>query len=514
MIAASVGTSWLLTAIAMIAAGPTIRLADLPNRPDLVGREITVEARDPHYSFTREGGWNEVDFPGSPVLFRLPPTPGVVAAPRKPAVLRVEGVLVREGKRLVLQATRAENLPSDDDRLKQGVAALSPRDRENREAWARWAIARAEEYQDEALRARALAVRGEALRIEADSLSDRQVEERLKLAERARSEGIPPPEPRILAHRAIRALLATATDAPTLTALADRTRKFFEGTPRPSNPARAEAATLGPAAANDPEGVYRAASPDVRIALDRALLADVLEKALRAELAADPKRGVELADRAERDIPDRPELARSLRRAGLDAADVGTLRLAEVKQRAEQYRGLGMDDQAKDLLKRWLENQRAHRLSPSDVEGRLLLASQYEGLIGDGVSAGALLIEAARLDPGSREVIDALRRRGFRKVGDSWEPPTSAIAIDDTANAGEDAVSMRRSADALVGLTRDEVRTQLGKPDHVARVLSQGQLLEQWIYRAEGVRPGRYLDFLVKPGSGVPTVVASGSLRP
>jgi tetratricopeptide (TPR) repeat protein len=522
MIGASAAAFLVAATAAMMGAGPTVRVSELASRPDLIGQEITVEGRSPHYSYTRGGGWNEVDFPGSPVLFRLPPRPEIVAAPRQPPVLRIEGVLTKEGTRLVLQGRRAEELPSDDQRLRLGVAALGARDRENREGWARWALARAEEHQDDALKASALAVRGEALRIEAQSLSDRQVEPKLALAERGRADGIPAPEPEVLAHEAFRSLLTMTSSAPDLAALADRCRKFFADTPRPIDAARAEARTLRAAYENDIAGVYRAASPETRVALDRVLLGDVLEKSLRAELAADPKRGIELADRAEREVPDRAELARTLRKTGLDSEDVGSLRLAEVKARSEQYEDLGLPDQAQDLLRRWLKNQRTNRLSPSDTEGRALLASQYESLIGDRVTAGALLMEAAKLDPGSREVTDALRRRGFRKVGDTWEPPSSLVAeaagpadAAAAATAGASAGAVRRVTDAMVGLTRDEVRAQLGKPDHVARVLTQGQLLEQWIYRAEGNRPGRYLDFLVKAGgTGVPTVVASGSLRP
>ena len=56
----------------------------------------------------------------------------------------------------------------------------------------------------------------------------------------------------------------------------------------------------------------------------------------------------------------------------------------------------------------------------TDAEGRVLLADKYDSLLDDRAGAEALLQEAWRIDPQSKEVADAFRRRGFHKLNDRW----------------------------------------------------------------------------------------------
>ena len=56
----------------------------------------------------------------------------------------------------------------------------------------------------------------------------------------------------------------------------------------------------------------------------------------------------------------------------------------------------------------------------TDAEGPLELASNYEEMLGDTVTAVELLRKAWRIDPNSKEVAEAFRLRGYRKVRDEW----------------------------------------------------------------------------------------------
>src|SRR5439155_19577955 len=121
-----------------------------------------------------------------------------------------------------------------------------------------------------------------------------------------------------------------------------------------------------------------------------------------------PKSHLCLADEAGGLLPDRPRVASGLLDKGLNAAasDVGRLRLGEVEDLARTYtERLHQPERALALKRAWLDDQKVHRLSPRDAEGRLALAEQYETLLGNDPSGRAaainLLREAWKIDPGS-----------------------------------------------------------------------------------------------------------------
>jgi DNA-directed RNA polymerase subunit RPC12/RpoP len=140
-----------------------------------------------------------------------------------------------------------------------------------------------------------------------------------------------------------------------------------------------------------------------------------------------------------------------------------------------------------------------------DAEGRFLLAGQYESMLGDQATATELLRAAWKIDPQSKAVADAFRRRGFRKVNEEWvKPPRSHDAV---AAADEPSVSALLADVTLRNKSPREVRARLGgKPNRVAWSASQGQLIEQWIDL--GPTLNQYVNFLHTPGVPVPRVVA------
>jgi len=92
-----------------------------------------------------------------------------------------------------------------------------------------------------------------------------------------------------------------------------------------------------------------------------------------------------------------------------------------------------------------------------------------------------LLRKAWRIDPKSKEIAEAFRTRGFRKVGNDW---VESVQTTD-GNADDGAEKKAQSAplsQGLRGLTPPEVVLRLGgKPDRVSFLGSRGQLIEQWI---------------------------------
>ena len=521
----------LLAAALCALSGPALAQADKPvivepgeltKRPDLVGKEISVEDRVEFFLFHPDKGWDELKLKRCPdVVFAIPPRLRQ-QHPQTPAA-RVQGVLRREGDRFVVDVSGLDMMPSDIDRLNHALATVSRMDIDTRSAWVRWAESRARAFGDQALLRRVREVEADVIRAE----SERPPRDRdasaffLELADRARQRQVAEPEPSALAHRGFRVALAKANTGVELAALIGRIEAFFPLCKVPPAPgAETELERWNAPYANDPVAAYRAASPAARVGLDHRLWADATQKRLERQAAEDPRAMIALAEQAANLLPDRPDLATSMlvKGAGADAKNISALKKDEVEALARLYSDrLKQPEKARELYRAWLDDQRSHRLSPRDAEGRLALANQYETLLKDPATAVRLLREAWAIDPRSREIADAFRRHGYRKVGDDWVEPSPANEAgpgqarnDPPKNALGLAVEVDgRGGDgaSLLGSTPDQVRSHLGgKPNHRSWCASQGQVTEQWVYI--GTRSNQYVTFVRKAGDTHPRVIS------
>ena len=167
------------------------------------------------------------------------------------------------------------------------------------------------------------------------------------------------------------------------------------------------------------------------------------EQLLEKQAAEDPRSATALSLRAESELPERPKLATDLLERGLAATqqDLGSLRLAEVKSIIQAYREkLHNPQAANDFCRKWLKFQR-DRLSETDAEGPVTLAAQYEELLQDRATARELLVRAWKIDPGSKEVAEALRIRGYRRVKDEWVEATPGAAAGGRGESGRELTS-------------------------------------------------------------------------
>jgi tetratricopeptide (TPR) repeat protein len=523
-------------AVGQAASAVSVEPGELTRRPELVGKVVSVEDRVRLFQFHQEIGWDEIVLKRSPdVTFALPPQLRPKQNPQAP-VVRLQGVLRRDGGRFTVDVEVLELLPSDLDRLNGAVSRLARSDVETRTGWARWAEGRAKAFQDEPLLRRAREVEADAIRAEAEkppSGSD-PATFALGLAEQARQRQLAEPEPSALAHRGFRAALAGARSAADLTALAGRIEMFLPQARKAAGPdAETELERWKRPYAADPAAAYRSASPTARAALDHRLWADVTRQRIDRLAAADSQAAVTLAEEAATLLPDEPELATALLEKGLGAQsrNIAALRQEEVETLARLYRDrLKQPDKARELYRAWLNDQRVHRLSARDAEGRLNLADKYRALLDDSATAVALLREAWAIDPRSREVADAFRRLGYRKVGDEWVEPAQADAGADRRKASPtartDPPKAERRPDpapagpdrgggdggaSLVGATPAQVRTHFGgKPNHHAWCVTQGQVTEQWTYVEP--RHSHYVTFVRKAGENHPRVTSFYSL--
>ncbi len=503
-------------------AVPLIEPSDLTRRTDLLGRMVAVDDRVARFQWhnDRESSipdrpYDEVYLKRTPVVFRLPPRLRFETAPRAMSV-RIEGVLKREAGQWVCDVVAIELYPSDLERLERAVAGLGldRRDVERRTAWARWAERRAREFGDAkdaaALLERARRLETEAIQIEAESPSADPPGHWLELARRARQREIPEPEPGALAHRALVARLAAAASVQDLQAIVKDIEEFWPASSAPIVGAVDLETWLAPYT-HDPATTYRIAPDPVRAALDHRLWSEATQRLVERQMVAEPEHALDLARAAATALGDRPVVAKRLLEQGIKVAtrDLAALRQGNVVELARVYRDtLHQPEAERALLRRWLDDQRNHRLSATDAEGRVILAQQYDALLGDRQTAVGLLQDAWRIDPQSREVADAFRRFGYRKVSDQWiESPRASSDAATDPGAGLPPAAAARSSTGLRGLTPQEVRARLGgKPDRVSYIASQGQVVEQWIYR--GVDQDQYVNFLHTTGDPLPKVVA------
>jgi len=484
--------------------------ADLDRRADLVGKMVRVDDRVRFYQYHAGRGYDELYLKRTNVVFRLPPRLRPESPPRPP--VEVQGRLARDQDQLVCDVVALQVLPNDLDRLDQAIRALPARDFEKRKAWAAWAEARGKAFKDNGLMQRARTLEGEAWQLEVEQKRGTvdAPQEWLTMAEEARRRRIAEPEPSALAHKALQAKLAAASKSESVKEIIPLIERFF---PEAANDRASGQFDLGrwnEAYANDPGAAYRAAPGDIRKALNRRLWADAVAKLLEVEAALDPRSAIELASKAETELPDRPQLATKLLNTGLDQArqNLGSLRLAEVRALAQAYREKLKDTHAPlELYRGWLKIQR-DRLSETDAEGPVALAALYEDLLQDRAAARELLERAWKIDPGSKEVAEAFRTRGYRRVKDQWVEAAPTTAAGEASNAAGAASRLEPSSPQdLRGKTPDEVsQLMASKPEGKVFSATKGQIIEQWIYLVP--TQIRYVNFSHTPGELLPRVVS------
>ncbi len=482
--------------------------SDLARRVDLVGQEVLVDDRVAFYVTRGGNDDDELQLKRTPVTFlvprRLRPSQSRIVS----AVIR--GRLERQGKQLVCRVEALDLKPPDLQRLDAALSQLRPDDYRTRRAWARWAEHRATAFHDEPLARRASSLEAEALKIEGEMkrVTVDAPEQWLRMAREARDRKVAEPEPSALAHRALRARIASAEGLAALRAVAAEIDSFFPSAGRDRESSKVSLQRWEARYADDPASAYREAPEAIRKAMDRRLWADVRARILEATPFADLPAAIGIADQAAEQLPERGDLPAKLLEKGGAAVrrDLGTLRQDEIRRLADVYRNrLRRPEEARQVLRDWLDQKRS-KLSDSDVEGRLALAPLYEEMVGDRVTAVELLRKAWEIDPGSRETAEAFRLRGFRREKETWVE-ASTQAPSTPVEPGRATVASA----SLIGLTADELKRRLiAEPTSRSYVASRGRLIEQRVYLDTG--SVRYVNLLRTPGESQPRVIADYTL--
>lgn len=496
----------LLSALALQASSasvPLVEAPDLTRRPDLLGKTVAVEGRVRLYLLHEGRGFDEIELKETPVQFRLPRSLWFQDAPDQHSV-RLQGTLRKQGGGYVMDVQSLRLLPEDRERLQRALDAVPTNDYQDQLAWTDWALRRARIYHDDDLAEIARQAEAQALRIQAESPAAQAPDAALALARRARDHQVPEPIPSALVHRAYASKIQNASSVSDLARLVQEVQNLL---PASSQPTSENVDHWTETYQRDPFTAYRIASPSMRRAYDRKLLADLLEKWFQARARANPEKTLEIAEEAKTRLPDRPQVAASLFQKGLAAvaSDVETLSREQLMELVEQYNTIGQPERGQQLIRAWLEDERQNRISRSDAEGRVVLADKYLAMLGDKQTAAELLQEAWRIDPGSRTTSAAFRHLGFEKQDGEWvktaarpggSPAPEPAASDNLPPTGDD--------DPLLRLTPQEVVARLGKPDHKSQVVTQGIVMIQWTYRTSR---GSTQYILFRKQAGLPATV-------
>ncbi len=348
--------------------------ADLAKRSDLVGKKVALDDHVAYYRQTarkRSGRAaieaNERDVPGAAK---------VAPAIRKPPAALVQGVLRREGGRLVCDVTELKPVAGDLERLENGVKGLGRERFGDAQGVGTLGRAPARDFKNDALMKRARELEAEAFRIETamKRLGVDAPQEWLAMAKDARSRRVPGARARgACASRPSAPQLAAATDRGRLRSRHPRNRGFLpEGRDRsatrraPTSRGWEELLREGPGG-----GLPRSARKRCGKAFDRRLWADANERLIEAQKPGDLQAALSLAERAATLLPEKKELsARLIEKAvGQARENLGSLQPVRAeragRRAAEQAeppgRGAGRDPRMARDPEKPLERHRRRR---------------------------------------------------------------------------------------------------------------------------------------------------------
>lgn len=493
---------WLFAFAALVCVGggaapaQSIEVHDLEaHAGDHIGQERRVTGRFKSASPER------MLLVDSQIEFRLNKNAGRVGSNLRN--VEVVGRLSRQADKLVFAVEHLTKARSEAEVFADKRRGILDGDYARLYVQCRWLRERADWYRDDALARLAAEHYRQAFRWEEEAAAKAHDPDRLRdLAERGLALGLETAEVDRIRHRAAWEALQKLVPADEA-----KLRKFAAGLAETWPTILEAGAPWTPDAREhldaylaDPASAYAAASAEQRGPLRRALWLEVMGRALEAAAREDHLRLAELAREAERDLPERPELAQRLRLqdARRQARDPLSLSRGRALALHKELAELGHADEAQRLVSQWLGHQR-RQLDAVDAEGYVRLAADYRELLGDDAAAGQLYLKALQIAPDFAEAETALRGLGYRKTSGVWQRKSGEKESEHHEETSPTGRGVRP------GDTEQEVVRRLRRPDRITRTLSAGYLSELWIYDG----PPRLLIYLKRsPGSPTARVVS------
>lgn len=391
--------------------------------------------------------------------------------------VEVTGQLERQNGRIVFMVKSLQKQPGD---LEQFVRDESRLDRTKPRDWyalAEWGMKRAEFYDDQKLKQKALEAYQTGIKQEYDQLAVKEPDALMRLADRAKEFQL---DPQLINGFKHEALIREWED---LTKQKQNDQKTFVAKllkvfPSAKTPQKQDLPAERKRYLENPVEVFNQADKASRERLVRWFYAQILLDNILKELSAGGSNGFDIAARIEKQVPERAELVKQYQvmQLDFDLNRVGELSRQYVLDLSAEYKKRGDEKKAKQTLVNWLEARRK-KLDAGDADGRVSLARDLIEITENREAATELLLAAWKLNPKSAEAAALLGRLGFMLQKDQWLNPQQVKEFRD-----DPIRKAIRNGTVIAGMNRDQVRKVLGAPTQVGRSISGGAVNELWIY--------------------------------
>lgn len=418
--------------------------------------------------------------------------------------LEIVGDVRLDDNDLVVDIVSIKPLPTDLEQFQAQAQSAG----DDPAAWVRvgtWAEQRARRYEIPALAEKAAVAYRTAARLHrrqagGDPVKLRQLKESL-----AKDSSLPSFDPVPLEHELLHAEYRRLPkgEADARLTFAGQVRRRL-GLPVGAPTTRVDAA-LGRRYDADPIATFDEQEPAERLRLVRYWEVAILRQALDEMAASGTRNPLALAELAEKDAPDYPEVTQQWLERATEAFDKApasfAVSQAEALARMLVHREQSPEKASKVLIQ-WLRaretqleaedraaNDEAKRQGrsgvPRNANELFALAGLYlKWLKGPGAAAEAarLSIEALSIEPGLVEAERTLERLGYRKDANGvWVAPGAGSNERASAAVASDAGPLR------IGMTAEQVRAVMLQPESRARIVTRGDVVHQWVYRLNQV---------------------------
>lgn len=245
-----------------------------------------------------------------------------------------------------------------------------------------------------------------------------------------------------------------------------------------TTPIRLEKKGLPESYKRDPVSAYEKAPLADRLLMHRYFYREVLLPHVLRDLKEDGSNGSEIAKLLRRNIPEEGAMANDLESDQLDFAvknAVNTSR-AEMLSLVNRLERTNQGKLAAETKRRWVvaSEQRLIKRGPA---GLVQAAMEYDGLLGDRPKAIRLLKRAWAESSEKKEIEDRLAKFDIYRHEDTWLSKEQMDALPE--NQMEKAI---REARVINGMSPEQVRRAVGKPDRVSRFASRSRVQIVWVF--------------------------------
>ncbi len=469
--------------------------------PQMVERVIKVEGRamlaNP-FEMHMQKGWLKY------VLPKRRPIPLLLKEGESQPVV-VSGRITKIGKEHLFVIGTLDRISSDIEfvneqrQILRAAGNQTPPPKNLVESWsalADWSRNRGAYYSDEGLKKAANEMDHESIQVEFKLADKSDAKRMLDILKRAKGREITEPLISRLRHEVLLRRWALAKELGT-SALKSLLEEIVQHDPAAGQSVKEFDVAFMAKYEQDRVGVFATASEKQRTLIRRAIVVDIKTELIMNEARPDGSNGKAIAERIEREIPERLELVQQWWMKQLDweiprVSTYSRTQLVDLVKKLEQH---DRTDDVERVKRAWVQ-ARESRYRNDGPSGLSIIADDYLTIMNDREKATGLLMRAYektlkslnsnartsqtpenRETEESREIGERLRHLGFVRHEGEWITREAFEAIPE-----DPVVVAMREGRVVEGMTHKQVAGTLGPPRRVVRFATAGELREVWMY--------------------------------